>query len=155
MNYFVSLNINNWGNQKVPFQCDSDQTLTILLTGDSPFDFSIMSHLSSGVDATYLSLKGISSVNTNWKPDTSGNYYLNFQSGGNDNVGGRVTKTWTEVESYTVNVTNTQSLIDPNFSYVGLGVLVAGVLIPLVTLVYMRRNRSTRNLLKETTKKEG
>ncbi len=130
--------------RQVPFQCGPNQTLNILLrsNGGKRFQFSIRSLLSSG-EAIYLDPGSGSLIQTSWKPNSNGDYYLRFQATDYPvSVNCNVTKTWTvPASNYTVPVTEQKSILDPSYHNLGLGTTVVGswVIVVGASILYKQR----------------
>jgi hypothetical protein len=143
MNY--SFNIHQSQNKTVPFQINIGQNLTISASGSGIFNFSIAnftdpSHLAQPdqPDVVYLPLNDITTINTTWSPIVRlaqpGSYYLVFLAlnASVDSpvlVDANVTKTWTEID--TIGVPYRGSVLDSNFAYIGLGLVLLGGAISL------------------------
>lgn len=135
-----SFDVHQSQDKLVEFQISIGQKLDILAAGTAIFNFSIAnftdpSHLSQPdqPDVVYLSLDNTTNVNTTWSPVVrSGelqSYYLVFlaRNASADSpvlITANVTKTWTEVQQY--QVPYQKALIDQNFVYLGLGILILG-----------------------------
>lgn len=151
MDYSFSLPGYTWLGRDVPVQLSPDQTLIILATGNKVFDFSIVNYTATGYvappdppDETYLSLKNTVLINTNWSPHVSGSYYIRFKVLTYDyshptEITARVNKTWTELVENIVTERGTMSLIDINFEYVGLGLIISGITILTASFIIHRR----------------
>jgi hypothetical protein len=138
MNY--SFIIHQSQDKLVPFQMNIGQNLTIFASGSGNFNFSIAnftdpSHLAQPdqPDVVYLPLNDITTINTAWSPIVRlaqpGSYYLVFlaRNASVDSpvlVDANVTKTWTEID--TIGVTYRGSVLDSNFAYIGLGIVLFG-----------------------------
>jgi hypothetical protein len=161
MNY--AFDIHQSQDKLVEFQMSIGQKLNILATGSAEFNFSIAnftnpSHLSQPdqPDVVYLSMENITIANTTWNPvirlPQPGSYYLIFLARNASisspvEIMANVTKTWTEVQPYQVPYQN--ALIDSNFVYLGLGMLIPGSAISIVTFFskheHRRKIRSEKN----------
>jgi hypothetical protein len=138
MNY--SFIIHQSQNKTVPFQINIGQNLTTLASGSGIFNFSIAnftdpSHLAQPdqPDVVYLSLDNITNINETWSPvtrlTTPGSYYLVFLAlnASIDSpvmINANVTKTWTEID--TIGVPYRGSVLNSNFAYIGLSIVLLG-----------------------------
>jgi hypothetical protein len=156
MNY--SFDLNQSQDKMVQVQVSIGQKLIILATGSENFSFSIVNFTNTGhaiepdhPDVTYLSLNSTALVNTTWSPQLRtaqpGNYYLMFlarqaSSESPVQINANVTKIWTDLQTKSVVAPDRRPLIDPNFVYVGAGIVVFGA----TTLLVARAHRKTRAL---------
>jgi hypothetical protein len=132
--------INQSQDKLIEFQISIGQKLEVLAAATADFNFSIAnftdpSHISQPdePDVVYLMLNNITTASTTWSPVVrSGelqSYYLVFlaRNASADSpvlITANVTKTWTEVQQY--QVPYQKALIDQNFVYLGLGILILG-----------------------------
>jgi hypothetical protein len=143
MNY--SFNIHQSQDKLVEFQISIGQKLHMSAAGSADFNFSIAnftdpSHLAQPdqPDVIYLPLDDITNINTTWDPGVRsgqpGSYYLVFlaRNASVDSpvlIEANVTKTWTEIN--TIGVPYLGSILDSNFAYIGLGIVLLGGAISL------------------------
>lgn len=112
---------------EVFFECEANQTLSILLAANGPFDFGIASQQLNGTEAIYFSQENIVSINKTWEPGKGGSYYMKFTvlSEPIPLIDARVTKNWTGPATKSV----IQSFVDADFAYVGLSIAILGLAI--------------------------
>jgi hypothetical protein len=153
MNY--TFDIHQSQDKLVEFQMSIGQKLDVLATGSADFNFSISNFTDptqisqpDHPDIVYLSMDNISAINTTWSPvvrlPQPGSYYLIFlaRNASIDSpveIEADVTKTWTEVEPY--QVPYQKALIKSDFVYLGLGILIPGGAISVVTFISKPRPR--------------
>jgi hypothetical protein len=136
------------GSQLTPtevfFECETNQTLSILLAANIPFDFGIASQQPNGTEAIYFSQENTVSINTTWEPEKGGSYYMKFTvlSEAIPLIDANVTENWTELATKSV----TQSFLDANFAYVGLSIAILGLAILAPSLLIDRRNKKVPQL---------
>jgi len=136
----------------VPVQLSVGQTLNILATSNAIFNFSIVNEPDpSNITYTYYSLNNTTLVNMTWthqiRSSQPGTYCLIFlaQNASSDapvQVYANITKNWTEIELIPVVMPDRIPLINSNFGYVGLAILVIGV-------IYLRVNLRSQRKLKD------
>jgi hypothetical protein len=155
-----SFTIHQSQDKVVQVQMKIGQTLGILASGDKNFTFLIANYTDpenvtalDEPDVTYYILNGTLTVNTTWSPQTrtaeQSNYYLtflarNFPAESPVYVYANVTKKWTDIETKTIVAPDLKPLIDPNYMYVGLGVVILGGIILIHIFYRRRRQRSQR-----------
>jgi len=154
MNY--TFDIYQSQDKLVEFKISIGQKLNILTTANSLFNFSIANFTDPNnisqpdqPDVVYLTMSNITTANTTWNPvirsAEPGSYYLIFLAPNAPidspvQIFANITKTWTDVQPY--QAPYKKSLIDPNFVYVGLGILFAGGIISIAA--FISRNRRGR-----------
>jgi hypothetical protein len=166
MNY--SFNVHQSQDKIVQVQLSIGQTLNILATSNDIFNFSIANftgtdHViqSDEPDLTYLSLDNTSSINTTWSPTSRtaqpGNYYLIFlaRNASPDyptQIYANVTKTWTDLRIIQVPAADRRPIINPNFAYLGTGIVVLGAAVLLVTI---RAAKGKRRIVTQKSSSTG
>ncbi len=155
-----SFRVHQTQDRIVKFQSRIGQELDILATGSGIFNFSIASFSDPDnltqpdePDVVYFSLDNTTSVNTTWATQVRsaqlGNYCLVFlardaPSDSPVQIYAKVTKNWTDIQTRQVDTGDRIRLIDPNFTYMGLGIAVFGVVILVITLYLGNRPRNRR-----------
>lgn len=155
MNY--PFEIHQYQDKTVQVQLSVGQELSILASANREFNFSIANFTNTNhaiqpdrPDTVYLFLNNTSSINTIWTPQIRspepGSYYLLFlaRNASSDfpaRIDANVTKTWTEIRLKTVPAEGFRSLIDPDFLYLGSGIVIFGVTILLISLYPRSRPR--------------
>jgi hypothetical protein len=159
MNY--SFVLDQTRDKMVQVQMKIGQTLEILASGDKNFTFLIANYTNpenfatrDEPDVTYYILNGTLTVNTTWSPQTRtaelSNYYLTFlardlPAESSAYVYASVTKRWTDIEIKTIVAPDLRPLIDPNYTYAGLGVVILGGTVLTHTFYRRRRQKSQRH----------
>jgi hypothetical protein len=165
MNY--SFNIHQSQDKLVEFQMTIGQKLHIYASASGNFNFSIAnftdpSHLAQPdqPDVIYLQLDDITNINTTWDPGVRtgqpGSYFLIFlaRNASVDSpiqIDSNVTKTWTEIN--TIGVPYLGSVLNSNFAYVGLGIVLFGGAISLIAYHSLRPSRKRIGSRKTLTNK--
>ncbi|MDH7558446.1 MAG: hypothetical protein QHH18_07605 [Candidatus Bathyarchaeota archaeon] len=136
-------------NKVVTVELSIEQTLNILATSNSIFNFSIVNQTQQP-NITYYFLNNTNTVNMTWthqirtQPRT---YHLVFDAQNASlnspvEVYANVTKNWTEVKLVPVLMPDRIPLINSNFAYIGAAILVIGI-------IYLRVNLRSKRKLKD------
>ena len=147
-------------DKMVQVQMIIGQTLDILASGSENFTFLIANYTNpenatalDEPDVTYYALNGTLTVNTTWSPQVRtaepGNYCLtflarDFPAESPVHVYANITKKWEDIYTKTVVAPDLRALIDSNYAFVGLGVVILGGAVLVHTFYYRHRPRSRR-----------
>ena len=156
MNY--SFDLHKSQDKMVQVRMVIGQTLDILASASENFTFLVANYTNpenaTSLDepnVTYYVLNGTLTVNTTWSPQIRtaepGNYCLTFLARDFPfespvHVYANVTKKWTDMYTKTVVAPDLRSLIDSNYAYVGLGLVVVGGVILMHTFYRGHRPRN-------------
>jgi hypothetical protein len=161
MNYSFTLHKSQ--DKMVQVQMTIGQTLDILASGSENFTFLVANYSNpenvtalDAPDVTYYIANGTLTVNTTWGPQVRTAepriYYLtflarDFSTGSPVHVSANITKKWEDMYTKTVVAPDLRALIDSNYSFVGLGVVIlAGA--ALVHTFYHRYRPRARGRIK-------
>ena len=158
MNY--SFDLHNSQDKMVQVQMVVGQTLDIFASGSENFTFLIANYTDpenvtalDEPDVIYYVLNGTLTVNTTWGPQTRtaepGNYCLtflarDFPAESPVHVYANITKKWEDIQTKTVVAPDLRGLIDSNYAFVGLGVVILGGTVLVYTFYQRHRPRSQR-----------
>jgi hypothetical protein len=158
MNY--SFNLHTSQDKMVQVQMVIGQSLDILASGSENFTFLVANYTNpenvtalDEPDVVYYVLNGTLTVNTTWSPQTRtaepGNYCLTFLARDFPvespvHVYANITKKWKDVYTKTVAAPDLRALIDSNYAFVGLGVVILGGAVLVHTFYYRHQPRSRR-----------
>ena len=136
------------------------QTLDIFASGSENFTFLVANYTNpenvtalDEPDVTYYLLNGTLAVNTTWSPQVRiaepGNYCLtflarDFPAESPVYVYANITKKWKDIYTKTVVAPDLRALIDSNYAFVGLGVVILGGVVLVHSLYCGHRPRSRR-----------
>jgi hypothetical protein len=158
MNY--SFDLRKSQDKMVQVQMSIGQTLDILASGSDNFTFLVANYTNpenvtalDEPDVTYYALNGTLTVNTTWSPQLRtaepGNYCLtflarDFPAESPVHVYANITKKWKDIYTKTVVAPDLKALIDSNYAFAGLGVVILGGAVLVHTFYYRHRPRSRR-----------
>jgi hypothetical protein len=158
MNY--SFDLHKSQDKMVQVQMSIGQTLDILASGSDNFTFLVANYTNpenvtalDEPDVTYYAMNGTLTVNTTWSPQLRtaepGNYCLtflarDFPAESPVHVYANITKKWKDIYTKAVVAPDLKALIDPNYAFVGLGVVILGGTVLAYTFYHRRRPRSRR-----------
>lgn len=141
MDYSIEVTSGLWNSAPIDIlvEMNANQTLNIGLVANGPFDFSIIVPQST-FNEIYLSKTKINSLSTSWVSPSANTYVLQFTTNWQYGTGGsqttdinaKVTKSWTETVNNPVTITENRPLIDSNFTYMGLSMILSGGIIALL-----------------------
>jgi hypothetical protein len=155
-----SFDLHKSQDKMVQVQMIVGQSLDILASGSENFTFLIANYTNpenvTALDEpniTYYVLNGTLTVNTTWGPQTRtaepGSYCLtflarDFQAESPVHVYANITKKWEDIQTKTVVAPDLRALIDSNYVFVGLGVVILGGVVLAHTFYGRPRPRSQR-----------
>jgi len=158
MNYSFTLHTSQ--DKMVQVQMIIGQTLDIFASGSENFTFLVANYTNpenitalDEPDVTYYVVNGTLTVNTTWSPQSRtaelGNYCLtflarDFPAESPVHVYANITKKWKDIYTKTVVAPDLRALIDSNYTFVGLGLVILGGAVLVHTFYYRHQPRSRR-----------